>query len=418
MIGNTHVLVIKFRYVHKDIDRHGNVRIYFMRRGQRKVRIREALGSVQFLKRYHDILRASENGELSPAVSAPSAGPRPEPGTLKWLVTTYVASAAFKRQLDPITQRTRLGIFNHILDEQVRPDSKEIYANFPIDRLTTKALRVLRDRKADRPEAANNRVKVLRGLFKWAVADEFIITNPARDLTMIKTASDGWHSWTLDEVAAYEMRHPLGSKARLALCLLLFAGLRRSDAVQIGHQNIQGGVLRFRQHKGRNRYPITIEIPVLPPLAEAIAATPVGDVTFLETEAGQPFSIAGFGNWFRDRCDEAALPQCSAHGLRKAGATRAAENGATAHQLMSMFGWKTLQEAEHYTKAAERRLLAASGMPLLLGAQQRAECFPPAAFSRDGGDKRDKKPNEINRNFSRWCPEEDSNLHDLATAST
>jgi hypothetical protein len=26
-------------------------------------------------------------------------------------------------------------------------------------------------------------------------------------------------------------------------------------------------------------------------------------MTFLETEYGKPFTAAGFGNWFRDRCD-------------------------------------------------------------------------------------------------------------------
>jgi hypothetical protein len=52
-----------------------------------------------------------------------------------------------------------------------------------------------------------------------------------------------------------------------------------------------------------------------------------GDLTFLVTKHGKPFTANGFGNWFRDRCDEARLPQCSAHGLRKAGATIAAENG-------------------------------------------------------------------------------------------
>ncbi len=371
MIRGSTMLTVKFRHVHEDVDRHGNVRIYFKRRGQRKVRLREPVDSEAFSTRYHEILRESESGKLSLGVSVKPAGPRPEAGTLKWLVAAYTASSAFKQQLDPQTQRTRLGIIGHMLDEPVRPGATETYARFPVDRLTTKALRVLRDRKADLPESANNRVKVLRGLFKWALAEEHVAVNPARDVTMIKTASDGWHSWTLEEVAAYEARHPVGSKARLALCVLLYAGVRRSDAVQIGRQHMRGGALRFRQHKGRHRYPITVEIPVLAPLAEAIAAGPTGDLTLLVTEAGRPFSIAGFGNWFRDRCDEAGLPQCSAHGLRKAGATRAAENGATAHQLMSMYGWKTLQEAEHYTKAAERRMLAASGMPLMLEAKKR-----------------------------------------------
>jgi len=70
-------------------------------------------------------------------------------------------------------------------------------------------------------------------------------------------------------------------------------------------------------------------------------------LTFLVTEQGKPFTEAGFTNWFRDRCAEAALPDRSAHGLRKASATRAAENGATTHQLMAIFGWLTIKQAEN-----------------------------------------------------------------------
>ena len=59
------------------------------------------------------------------------------------------------------------------------------------------------------------------------------------------------------------------------------------------------------------------------------------------------------------------LPHCSAHGLRKAGAARAAENGATTHELMAIFGWQTVKEAERYTQAAHRKRLAESAERLL-----------------------------------------------------
>ena len=54
-----------------------------------------------------------------------------------------------------------------------------------------------------------------------------------------------------------------------------------------------------------------------------------------------------------------------AHGLRKAGATIAANNGATAHQLMGIFGWDTLKMAEKYTRAADQQRLAATAMHML-----------------------------------------------------
>jgi len=51
--------------------------------------------------------------------------------------------------------------------------------------------------------------------------------------------------------------------------------------------------------------------------------------------------------------------------MRKVGATIAAENGATDHQLMAIFGWKSIAEAQRYTKKARQERLAGSGMHLL-----------------------------------------------------
>lgn len=61
----------------------------------------------------------------------------------------------------------------------------------------------------------------------------------------------------------------------------------------------------------------------------------------------------------------ARIPNKSAHGLRKAAATRAADNGATAHELMAIFGWLDIKEAEIYTRAADRKRLAARAMSKL-----------------------------------------------------
>jgi integrase len=145
----------------------------------------------------------------------------------------------------------------------------------------------------------------------------------------------------------------------------LYTGARRSDVVRLGKQHVDHGWLRFRQHKNRNRHPVEVDIPVLPELQHIIDASPTGDLTFLVTAYGRPFTAPGFGIRFREWCNAAGLPNCSAHGLRKAGAALAAERGGTEHQLMSIFGWQTLKEAERYTKAANRRKLASAAMHLL-----------------------------------------------------
>jgi hypothetical protein len=139
-------------------------------------------------------------------------------------------------------------------------------------------------------------------------------------------------------------------------------------------------------------------------LPATIAGSRTGDLTFLVTERGAPFVKEGFGNWFRAACRAAGCPG-SAHGLRKAGATRAAENGATIHQLMAPFGWKTEKMALVYTpqgrpKAPRRnRRPAAPTVPRGTGNERKS----PAPWVRCGRQRR--KLNDINGKSSRWCQE-------------
>lgn len=94
-----------------------------------------------------------------------------------------------------------------------------------------------------------------------------------------------------------------------------------------------------------------IEIPVLQALSDVIDVSPTGDLTYLVTEFDKPYTSNGFGNWSKRQCRSAGLAECSAHGLRKAAAATAAENGATTQELMAIFGWLTMKESERYTQA-------------------------------------------------------------------
>ena len=353
---------VSFPYVHRDTDRHGNARLYYRRRmGEPKIRLRETPGTPEFTVEYE----AAQARAGAERVSKASAGLAvPTVGTLRWLCVAYFRSAEF-RNLDPSTQRARRQILESCLAEPIAPGARETFADFPLRRITGKVLRILRDRKEELPEASTGRVKAIRRMFSWAVERDLIETDPSRDVKRLKHTSAGHHSWTVEEVEQYEARHPVGTKARLALALLLYTGVRRSDAVLLGRQHVKGGWLKFIAQKNRRRAPVTVELPMPPALASIVDASLTGALTFLVTEYGKPFTPAGFGGWFRARCDEAGLRQCSAHGLRKAGAVRAAENGATTHELMAIFGWLSLKEAERYTEAARRRSLARNATRLL-----------------------------------------------------
>jgi integrase len=343
----------------EDRSRHGTIRVYYRAKGQPKVRLRGTPWTSEFMAEYD----AAKNK------AAPAMNKGISPGTWRWLCVRYFVECADYKRLDARVQHVRRQILESTFDEPIAPGSAKLFRDFPLSRMTSDAVEVLRDRKIDTPESANARVKATRQVFKFGVKKKLLPTNPARDVEYFKSGSTGFHTWTLDEVQKFEMRHPIGTKARLALGLLLFTGQRRSDIIRFGKQHARAGKLSFTQYKGRNRRPKRLTLPILPSLQRMIDATACGDLTFLMNDWGRPFTDAGFGNWFRDRCVEAGVPG-RAHGLRKAGATIAANNGATSRQLMAIFGWETLKEAERYTRSADQLRLAESAMHLLENPEQ------------------------------------------------
>jgi integrase len=343
---------MRLRYITEHVDRHGNVRVYVRRRG-RWIRLRETPGTTEFLDEY----RRAVGGE---APLAPQAKHRPRPAreSLRWLTELYYGSAEFKSL---VRGHVRRRLLETICEE---------HGDKPYRLMLPRHVRTLRDERADAPATANARVKALRQVFAWAIAVGHADSNPAREVPYIRTASDGFHTWTVDEVKRYQQRHAMGTKARLALELMLLTGVRRSDAVRLGRQHERDGWLNFTEAKGRTRKVKAREIPILPQLRSCLDATPSGHLTYLVTMFGKPFTSNGFGNWFRRRCNEAGLPHCSAHGLRKAGATIAAENGATEHQLMAIYGWESTKQAAIYTRAANRKRLVGSAMHLIAPEQK------------------------------------------------
>lgn len=360
---------IRLKYLWEDIDRHGNVRLYVVRgRGARKIRIHAAPGTPDFWAAYRAALDGRGAGEAdAPGLPAPAVPAAPQ--SLRWLCQRYYASAEFKQ----LGERTRY-VRRNILDRICRGNEGRD-GNKPYRLLEARDIRAGRDALCGRPEAANAIIKALRQLYGWAIDAELAERNPARDVPYLKGNPDGFHTWSIEEVRQYEARHPLGSKARLALALLLFTGVRRSDVVRLGRQMVRDGWLHFTEIKGADRKVKERDIPILHELQAAIDTMPrkpepraeaMTAMTFLVTEFGKPFTANGFGNWFRKRCNEAGLPHCAAHGLRKAGATIAADNGATEHQLMAIYGWESPKQAALYTRKANRRKLAGAAMHLLV----------------------------------------------------
>lgn len=334
-----------FKYVHEFRDRHGKIRRYFRRRGFKQVALHGEPGTEEFADAYQRAIDGTP--QLIGAA-------RNAPGTVAAALASYFASAGFAG-FAPETRRT----WRYHL-ERFRADhgDKRVAMLRPehVDRIMAA--------KAKQPPSARNFLKALRSFMRWCVTAKLCADDPTANMKLPKVKTQGYRPWSEDEIAAYRQRHAVGTRARLALELLLNLGSRRSDVILMGRQHLRGGEFTYRTKKNGT---LVEGVPLLPECAEALEAMPKSEhLTFLITHFGKSFTPAGFGNWFRDMCDEAGVPKgYSAHGLRKASATRLAELGATAHQLMSWHGWATLREPERYTRSANNKKLARAAGELL-----------------------------------------------------
>lgn len=313
----------------------GEVVYYFRRDRGHRIRL-PAPTAPDFEAAYTACLAGS--AERKPP--APSKAPK---GTLRWLVEQWQRSGDWA-QSAPATRKQRENILVEVL-ERIGGD--------PFAGITAADILAGRDRRSDRPFAADNFLKTMRALFRWAIAAGELQDNPAAAVKMFKAKTEGFPAWTEDDVARYRKRWPMGTRQRLALELLRYTGLRRGDAVRLGRQHIQDGVAILKAEKTG----VELFVPILPELTEAIAACPTGDLAFIVDESGRPLTKEGFGNLFRDWC-RAAKVNASAHGLRKLAATTVAEAGASEMQLQALFGWTTNSQSAVYTRGARRKALA------------------------------------------------------------
>jgi integrase len=325
------------KFVQRFVDRYGKSRYYFRRPGFKRVTLPDMPWSRQFMEAYETAL----SGQPSQIGAS-----RTKPGTVSAAIIGYYYDQSFLA-LASSTQRPLRGILEHFR------------AKHGDDRIALlqrqHIIALLRSKKRF---AARHWLKAIRALMKYAVEIGLRGDNPATNIKLPNLKTDGYHSWTEAEIEQFQACHGPGTKARLALTLLLYTGQRRGDVIRMGRQHICDGVVHVRQQKTG----IELAIPIHAALAAIIAETPADHLNLLTTQTGKPFSAAGFGNWFRDRCNEACLSHCSAHGLRKATARRLAEAGCTMHEIAAITGHTSLSEVQRYTKAADQARLARAAM--------------------------------------------------------
>ena len=231
-------------------DRHGKKRVRFRNSGFQSY-ITGIPWSDDFMRQYAAALEGVK------AQAGNIGADRTKPGSFSALCVSYYRAPDF-RNLAPSTQAARRSII-----ERLRRHAGDL----PLWGLKREHIVKMIDPLA--PEAANNWIKTFRVLLAYAVDQGMIESNPADRIKKFKTGSDGHHTWTEAEVAQYKAHHPEGSKARLALELLLL-GQRRGDTVQMGWQHISGDLIAVQQEKTGT--PLRLEIHA--DLARELERTP------------------------------------------------------------------------------------------------------------------------------------------------
>jgi integrase len=334
---------IRLRYIKAWVDKKtGKAYWRFRRRGFKEVTLPGMPGSRDFMNAYHAALEQPQ---------AEIGAKRTRSGTVNAAIIGYYQSLAF-RDLAPGTQAMRRAIM-----ERFRAD----HGDRTIADMPAKFILLMLNKL--QPHAARNWFKAIRALMQYAVSVELCRVDPTQGLKAPKAKSKGHRPWSDSEIAAYEAKHPIGSKARLAFALGYYTAQRRGDVIRMGRQHIRNGFIQVRQEKTG----AVLDIPLHPRLRTIIDAAADNNLTLLITKTGKPYSGNDFSEAFRTWCDAAALPkECHFHGLRYRAADMLAEAGCTMHEIASITGHATLAMVQKYTKAARQRRLASEAMAKLI----------------------------------------------------
>lgn len=337
-------------HLNHEKDRHGKMRWYVRVRHGQRILISGAFGSAEFMDAYTRAVLVSPH-------APPSR--KAKHGTLAHLVAEWKEHSDWLRTA-PATRRQRENILLHVLEKAGHRDYGEI----------TKAdiRRGKEDRKGT-PSAANNFLKTMRALFKWAVAEEKLDENPAEGVPLFpKTKTGGFPTWTIEDVVAYRAKYPLGTRERLVMEIALNTGLRRSDIVRVGSGNVRKGVIDIKTAKTG----VQLYVPILPRLQEAIDAVGPQDLWVHSTRRGKLYGTAitkeSLGTLFREWGNAAGVAK-RLHGLRKLCATVIADEGASELELQALFGWITNNQSAVYTREANKKRLAMQAAIRLMEAE-------------------------------------------------
>ena len=324
-------------YCYRFQDRHGKWRVRFNDR-KHSTYLKSPIGSPEFKEEYRAAL--THDKVTSKKVN--------KAGSMARLIEIYYKSPEFLVLADT-TKNTYRGSLEKL---------KEEHGDKRVSVLKRQHVKNIKAEMFDKKATANRLISVLAMVLDIAVDLEWISFNPARGIKPFKIKTQGWYSWTDNDINAFEKAHQSGSKERLAFAILFYTLCRRGDAVKMGRQHISKGRIKYTQRKTG----AVVDVRIHAALQKEIDLISHDHLTFLLTALDRPFTVQTYANWFKKACEKAGLPKCSSHGLRKAGARRMAEAGMTPHQIQAVTGHRTLKEVQLYADDANRLTMGDIGI--------------------------------------------------------
>jgi integrase len=339
------------KYIHAYQDRHGKERVYFNRPGMPKVPLPAPIYSEAFFLAYHKALAGQPQ---KPVIGAS----RTVAGSMNALIADYYQCAEFTG----LALNTRSTYRNQL--EAFRKQHGE----GPVAEIKTKHIDAILGQMAKSSTSQAHKLRKRLGtLFRLAVKWEYRLDNPMLNASRVKHKTKGYEPWTEADISKFRAHWGVGTPQRIAMEILLFTGLRRSDAVRIGQQHIQADRIVAKITKSQDQ--VEVSIPIHPEFRAVLETITHGHMNFITTVYGAARSEKAFTNWIIEAAKAANLPaHRSPHGLRKAACIRLAEAGCTASEIMSITGHRNIAEVETYVREANKKTLADSAITKTYGA--------------------------------------------------
>lgn len=335
---------VTLKHVHAFKDRHGKVRHYLRLPGVKAVPLKGQPGSPEFMAAYSAAVADYQGPDAKPPAFAP--------GTMRDLAFRYFSTTRYLAKA-PSTRMVERQMIDRFMIAHGEKRATTIQ---------TKHLDAIFAAMSDTPAAAMNLRKRLRALFKLAIKLGWRSDDPTAATDTFRLGSH--HTWTEDEIAAFQAHWSRGTMQRTAFDLLLYSGQRSGDVRRFTWGDVRDGRIRVL---AQEKTGAAVDAPLHPELTKTLEAHERKGIVVIMTQHGASFT-SGFGNWMADAIAKAGLPsRCVPHGLRKAAARRLAEAGCTPHQVMAITGHRTLKEVERYTADASRKGMADEAMAKVIG---------------------------------------------------